>query len=165
MAQPSVVVAFTSVCGATETVAHAAAVGTVNARTLPRLRRLTQNGNPESAECQDHLRRMQKVYVPPSEADLANTPALIIVPSAGMTPASEPWQPFVAMLDALAAAGKLAGKPAAVIDAGDRNTVAAFSQLLAARGFTLIDAGSGDARSHGRAVGTALLKAAAGTAG
>jgi hypothetical protein len=165
MAQPSVVVAFNSICAATETVAHTAAVGTVNARTLPRLRRLTQDATPESAECQDHLRRMQKVYVPPSEADLANTPALIVVPSPGMTPSSETWKPFVAMLDALASKGTFAGKPAAVIDAGDRNTVAAFSQLLAARGFAVIDAGGADARGHGRAVGAALLKASAVTAG
>ncbi len=157
MAQPSVVVAFTSLCGATEALAHAAAVGTVNARALPRLRRLTQDGSPESADCQDNLRRMQKVYVPPSEADVANTPALIIVPSAGMTPASAPWQPFVTMLDGLAAAGKLSGKLAAVIDTGDPGTGAAFASVLTARGLTLVDAGGGDARAHGRAVGAALL--------
>ena len=68
MAQPAVVVAFTSRCGTTETVAHAAAVGVVNSRALPRLRRLTDDG-PTSPDCAATLHRMQKEYVPPTEAD------------------------------------------------------------------------------------------------
>jgi flavodoxin len=159
MAPPGVVVAFSSRCGTTETLAHAAAVGTVNARALPRLRRLSDDRQPP-AECADTFRRMKKEYVAPTEADIAGSPALVIVPSAGMTPASDAWQPFIALLDRLASAGTLAGKVGAVIDAGDRQTVASFSSALAARGFALIDAEGGDARAHGRAVGTAIMSAA-----
>jgi flavodoxin len=158
MAPPGVVVAFSSRCGTTETLAHAAAVGTVNARALPRLRRLADDRQPPS-ECADTFRRMQKEYVPPTEADIAGSPALVIVPSAGMTPASDTWRPFIALLDRLASAGTLAGKVGAVIDAGDRQTVASFSSALATRGFALVDAKGGDARAHGREVGTAIMNA------
>jgi flavodoxin len=158
MAQPGVVVAFSSRCGATETIAHAAAVGVVNARALPRLRRLADDGRPAPADCADTFRRMQKEYVPPTEKDLAGAPALIIVPTAGMTPASDAWQSFMTLLDGLAPVGTLTGKIAAVIDAGDSRTVASFSSALAARGFALIAAVGGDARAHGRAVGAAIMR-------
>jgi flavodoxin len=158
MAQPAVVVAFSSRCGTTERIAHAAAVGAVNARALPRLRRLADDSPPVPSECAETLRRMQKEYVPPTEADIAGSPALMIVPAAGMTPVSDAWQPFLALLDRLAAAGKLAGKVGAVIDAGDSQTVASFSSALAARGLMLIAAGDGsDARTHGRAVGATIM--------
>jgi flavodoxin len=161
MAQPGVVVAFSSRCGATERIAHAAAVGVVNARALPRLRRLTDDGRTLAPECADTLRRMQKEYVPPTEKDIAAATALIIVPTAGMTPGSEEWQPFMAMLDRMAAAGTLTGKIGAVIDAGDSQTVATFSSALAARGVAVMTPDStGDARAHGRAVGTAVMDAA-----
>ena len=160
MAQPAVVVAFSSRCGATEKIAHAAAVGVVNARALPRLRRLADDGGPVPSECADTLRRMNKEYVPPAETDITAAPALLIVPSAGMTPASAAWQAFIAVLDRLAPAGTLAGKVAAVIDAGDSQTVATFSSALAARGFTLISADGGDARTHGRVVGAAIVRTA-----
>ena len=159
MAPPGVVVAFSSRCGTTETLAHAAAVGAVNARALPRLRRLADDGQPVPTECADTFRRMQKEYVPPTEADIAGSPALVIVPSAGMTPVSDAWQPFIALLDRLASAGALTGKVGAVIDAGDSRTVASFSSTLAACGFTLITANGGDARAHGRAVGAAIMSA------
>jgi hypothetical protein len=155
MAQPAVVVAFSSRCGATETLAHAAAVGVVNGRGLPRLRRLADEGEPTPAGCLATLQRMQKEYVTPTEADIAASPALIIVPSAGMTPASDVSQPFMAMLHRIAAAAGPAGKLGAVVDAGDRHTVAAFASALEACGFTLI-ATSGDPRAHGRAVVDAL---------
>jgi flavodoxin len=158
MAQPAVVVAFSSRCGTTEQIAHAAAVGVVNARALPRLRRLADNGRPAPPECTDTLRRMRKEYVSPTEADIARSPALILVPTAGMTPVSDAWQSFMTMLDQLARAGTLTGKVAAVIDAGDSQTVASFSSALAARGFAVITVGSGDdARAHGRAVGAAIM--------
>jgi flavodoxin len=160
MAQPAVVVVFSSRCGATEKLAHAAAVGTVNARALPRLRRLAHDGDPVPPECGDTLRRMKKEYVPPTEADIAGAPALVIVPSAGMTPASDAWQPFLALLERLASTNALAGKVAAVIEAGDSQTVASFSSALAARGFALIAGDDRDARAHGRAVGTAIIRAA-----
>jgi hypothetical protein len=157
MAQPSAVIAFSSRCGATERIAHAAAVGTVNARALPRLRRLADDSDAVPPECADTLRRMQKEYVPPTEKDIAAAPALVIVPSAGMTPASPAWQSFMALLDRLAAAATLTGKVGAVIDAGDSQTVASFSSVLAARGLSLITADGRDARAHGRAVGAAIM--------
>ncbi len=159
MTQTAVVVAFTSRCGTTETLAHAAAVGTVNARTLPRLRRLADAAGQGAANCADTMRRMQQEYVQPTEADIAGSPALIVVPSAGMTPASEAWRPFIALLDRLAANGSLAGKIGAVIDAGDAQTVTSFASELAARGFTIVAADGGDARAHGRAVGATALAA------
>lgn len=157
MSQPAVVVAFTSRCGITETIAHAAAVGTVNARALPRLRRLPDDGAAAPPECADTLRRMRKEYVPPTEADVAGSQGLIITPSAGMTPASEEWRAFLELLGRLAAAGTLTGKVAAVIDPGDGRTVASFSAALTAHGFTLIAAEGRDPRAHGRAVGTAVM--------
>jgi flavodoxin len=160
MPQPAVVVAFSSRCGTTETIAHAAAVGTVNARALPRLRRLTDDGHPVPRECADALRRMQKEYVAPTEADITAALALIIVPAAGMTPMSDPWPSFIALLDRLKSAGTLAGKVGAVIDAGDSQTVTSFSSALAERGFDLIAANGCDARTHGRAVGAAIMDAA-----
>ena len=156
MAQPSVVVAFTSQCGTTETLAHAAAVGVVNSRALPRLRRLVDAGLETTPDCTATLQRMRKEYVPPTETDIVGTPALIIVPSAGMTPTSAAWQSFTAVLERLASSGALSGKLGAVIDAGDHETVAAFSALLTARGFVLVPAEGADARGHGRAVGKAL---------
>jgi hypothetical protein len=102
---------------------------------------------------------MQKEYVPPTDADIAGALALMIVPTAGMTPMSDPWPSFIALLDRLESAGTLAGKVGAVIDAGDSQTVASFSSALAARGFALITANGCDARTHGRAVGAAITGA------
>ncbi len=157
MAQPAVVVVFSSRCGTTETIAHAAAVGTVNARALPRLRWLTHAGVVVPQECAVTFRRLQKEYVPPTEPDIAGSQALIIVPSAGMTPSSDEWQPFVALLDRMAQARTLAGKVCAVIDTGDSHTVASFTTVLSACGFALIAADGRDARAHGRAVGIAIV--------
>lgn len=156
MAQPAVVVVFSSRCGATETIAHAAAVGTVNARALPRLRWLTHAGVVVPSDCAVTFRRLQKEYVAPGEPDIAGSQALIVVPGAGMTPSSDEWQPFIALLDRMAQARTLAGKVGAVIDTGDSSTVASFSSALSASGFTLIAADGRDARAHGRAVGVAI---------
>ena len=112
---------------------------------------------PVATECADTLRRMKKEYVPPTEADIAGASAVMIVPTAGMTPASDVWQSFIALLDRLASAGKLAGKVGAVISTGDSQTVASFSSALAARGFALISTNGSDARAHGRAVGAAIV--------
>ena len=128
---------------------------------LPSARRTCDARGPvEIALDQFSLRRMKKEYVPPTEADIAGAPALVIVPSAGMTPASDAWRPFLALLEPLVSTGTLAGKVAAVIDAGDSQTVASFSAALAARGFALIAGDDRDARAHGRAVGTAIISAA-----
>jgi len=157
MAQPAVVVAFSSRCGTTETIAHTAAIGTVNARALPRLRWLTHDGLVVPPECAVTFRRLQKEYVAPTESDIAGSQALIIVPSAGMTPSSNEWQPFVALLDRMAQARTLAGKVCAVIDTGDGHTVVSFTTVLSACGFSLIAADGRDARAHGRAVGLAIV--------
>jgi flavodoxin len=157
MAQPAVVVVFSSRCGATETIAHAAAIGTVNARALPRLRWLTHDGVVVPPECAVTWRRLQKEYVPPTEPDIVGSQALIIVPSAGMTPSSDQWQPFVALLDRMAQARTLAGKVGAVIDPGDSHTVDSFSSALSVWGFAVIAADGRDARAHGRAVGAAIV--------
>jgi NAD(P)H dehydrogenase (quinone) len=158
MAQPAVVIAFSSRCGTTEMFAHAAAVGVVNARALPRLRRLADDGHPVPPECTDTFRRMQKEYVSPTEKDVVAAPALIVVPSAGMTPSSAEWQSFIALLDRLASAGMLTGKVGAVIDTGDNETVTSFSSTLAKRGIALIAADGVDARTQGRAVGAAIMR-------
>ena len=160
MAQPSVVVAFTSQCGATETLAHAAAVGTVNARTLPRLRWLANDEETAPGTCVETVRRLQREYVAPTEADILNSQGLIVVPSAGMTPASAPWVPFFALLDRLSAAGTLRGKVAAVIGPQDDTMVAAFGAALAVRGVVLLSSPPGDARAQGRALGQAILASA-----
>jgi len=157
MAQPAVVVVFSSRCGTTETIAHAAAVGTVNARALPRLRWLTHAGVIVPSECAVTFRRLQKEYVPPTEADIAGSQALIIVPSAGMMPSSVEWQPFIALLDRLAQTRTLTGKVGAVIDTGDSHTVASFTTVLSACGSALIAPDGRDARAHGRAVGAAIV--------
>jgi hypothetical protein len=156
MPQLSAVVIFTSRCGRTEETAHAAAVGVVNARALPRLRRLADDADAAPPECGDTLRRMQKEYVAPTTADIINSPALILVPSRGMVPSHGAWHSWLTLLDGLASAGNLSGKVAAVIDAGDASTVAAFSSELARCGFRLIPAKGRDARAHGRAVAEAI---------
>ena len=65
--------------------------------------------------------------------------------------------PEMSDTDRLAAAGTLAGKVAAVIDAGDSQTVASFTSALTARGVTVVAADGRDARAHGRAVGAAVM--------
>lgn len=158
MAQPSVVVVFNSRCGATETLAHAAAVGTVNARTLPRLRRLPDDDAAVPPTCADTLRRLQKEYVAPTEADIVSSQGLIVVPSAGMTAASPPWASFMALLERLSETGALAGKVVTVVKTSDDQT-ASFAAALATRGVVLLFPDGGDARAHGRAVGQAVLAA------
>ena len=74
MADTIVLVIFYSRTGETERLAHAAAVGAVQARALIRLRRVpdidpgkTLERFPESEES---LRRMHREYVPPREVDV-----------------------------------------------------------------------------------------------
>jgi hypothetical protein len=158
MAQPSVVVVFTSRCGTTETLAHAAAIGTVNARTLPRLRRLADDVAASDA-CAETLRRLQREYVAPTEADIVSSEGLVLVPSAGMTPVSPAWAPFFALLDRLSDSGALAGKAAAVVTVNDAQTMTTFLAALSSVGAELISSEGRDARRHGRAVGEAVLGA------
>lgn len=138
-AQTTVVVAFSSRCGATEALALAAAVGAVQGRALIRLRRLPDDGAPAGPEdlpdCVEALARMRKQYVPPTEADIAGNDALVLAPPAGASTESSEWVEFLASLTRLGAAGKLAGKVAAVVDTGDAETLRAFSSFVAGLGF------------------------------
>ncbi len=132
--QTTVVVTFSSRCGATEALALAAAVGAVQGRALIRLRRLPDDGAApraeDSSECQETLARMRKEYVAPTEADLAGNDALILAAPAGATPDSGEWIALRDMLLRLGAAGTLAGKVGAVVDTGDEATLHSFSALI-----------------------------------
>jgi flavodoxin len=141
----TVLVTFYSRGGSAETLAHAAAVGAVQARALIRLRRMPDADEAGILErlpdCRDTLRRMHKEYVAPREADLLAVDALIVASPADIDPASAEWTPFVSLLEQMHAAGKLAGKVAAVVATGPSSD--AFATKLRRLGFTTIpDAGN-----------------------
>ena len=140
-AQSAVVVTFYSRCGATETLALAAAVGAVQGRTLIRLRRLADQdvAAPDSADCADTLARMRKEYVAPTEKDILGNAALILVPPAGATPESSEWADFSAMLARLGSEGRLTGKVGAVVDSGSEATARSFGSLLDRAGLRRAD--------------------------
>jgi NAD(P)H dehydrogenase (quinone) len=73
----NVLVIFSSLCGNTERLALAAAVGAVQARANIRMRRLPDSGENVPA-CKDDLARMRKEYVPPTAADTQWADAVII---------------------------------------------------------------------------------------
>lgn len=157
---PIVLVTFYSCCGATESQALHAAVGAVQARALIRLRRLpdtdpaaTHDCHPE---CRDALARMHREYVAPAEADVLAADGLIVGTRAGATPASPEWAGFFDLLTRLAREDRLAGKVAAVLDAGDAHTTQAFASALVALGLTApapaADAGPRRAVTLGREV-------------
>jgi len=132
MAGITVVVTFYSRGGATETLAHAGAVGAVQQRAAIRLRRVAEPDQqdllvrrPESA---DALRRMHKEYIEPREADILAADALIVASPGDIDAASSEWRAYVALLEQLHAAGKLAGKVAVVIPTGA--STASFDALL-----------------------------------
>jgi hypothetical protein len=167
--QTAVVVAFSSRCGVTETLALAAAVGAVQGRALIRLRRLPDDGAPSRAEdsrdCQDALARMRKEYVAPTEADITGNDALILAPPAGSTTDSTEWAGFVSLLTRLGAAGKLAGVVGAVVDTGSEKTRASFSTLMTQVGFRSVvpDASGLEARDDLRTLATACGRRVAGS--
>jgi hypothetical protein len=137
---PVVLVTFYSCCGTTESQALHAAVGAVQARGLIRMRRLpdadparTRDLHPE---CRETLARMHREYVAPAEADVLAADGLIVGTRAGATPASPEWEGFFDLLTRLAREGRLAGKVAAVLDAGDADTTQAFAAALVALGLT-----------------------------
>lgn len=168
--QTTVVVAFSSRCGVTESLALAAAVGAVQGRALIRLRRLPDDGTAPLAqdppECQEALTRMRKEYVPPTEADLVGNDALILAAPAGATTDLGEWSAFSDMLVRLGAAGKLSGKVAAVVDTGNEATRGAFASLLTRTGFRVLTADmpvpgaspelAGQATACGRRVATSV---------
>ena len=132
MAQTIVVVTFYSRSGATERLATAGAVGAVQARAGIRMRRLVDvdlEGTLERfPECGEHLKRMQKEYVPPREADLLAADVLIFGTPPDLNEASAVWVPFFTMLDKVRAEGKLLGKVAAVV--GDDEAAGLFAAAL-----------------------------------
>jgi len=157
-AQSAVVVTFYSRCGATETLALAAAVGAVQGRSLIRLRRLPDPdvSSPESPDCADTLARMRKEYVAPTEKDILGNAALILVPPAGATPESGEWAEFSSLLVRLGSEGRLAGKIGAVVDSGSEATVRSFGSLLERVGLRRTDQETSPASSDlaGRATMT-----------
>jgi len=148
-AQSAVVVTFYSRCGATETLALAAAVGAVQGRSLIRLRRLPDQdvSSPDGPDCADTLARMRKEYVAPTEKDILGNAALILVPSAGATPESSEWAEFATLLARLGSEGRLAGKVGAVVDSGSEATVRSFGSLLERVGLRRADQGTAPASS------------------
>ena len=167
--QTAVVVAFSSRCGVTETLALAAAVGAVQGRALIRLRRLPDDGAPSGAEdpleCQEALARMRKEYVPPTEADITGNDALILAPPAGSTTDSTEWAGFVSLLTRLGSAGKLAGVVGAVVDTGSEETRRSFSALMARVGLRSVVQGVLDpeTREDLRTLATACGRRVAGS--
>ena len=137
----TVVVAFYSRCGTTETRALTAAVGSVNARALIRMRRMpdTQNAAVGGSECEAEMARMRKEYVPPTEADLAGADALIVAVPPDIGATAPEWAPLTQTLSVLASQNKVRGKVAAVAPGGDDAVNAAFAAMLGELGFTLVE--------------------------
>lgn len=118
----TVVVTFYSRGGATEALAHAAAVGAVQARAGIRLRRVADadlrallERSPQSA---DSVRRMHKEYVEPREADILAADGLIVGTPADIDASSPEWSSYVALLERVHASGTLTGKVAAAVPTG-----------------------------------------------
>lgn len=157
MAALTVVVTFYSRGGSTESLAHAAAVGAVQARALIRLRRVADADEADVLrrlpDCRDTLRRMHKEYVAPREADIAAADVLIVASPADLEPSAPEWTPFVALLERLSADGKLASKVAAVIPTGPSSD--AFDTLLRRLGLDVVP-GSGPETAGMAAVDAAV---------
>jgi multimeric flavodoxin WrbA len=136
----TVLVTFYSRGGSTETLAHAAAVGAVQARALIRLRRMPDADESgildRTPECRETLRRMHKEYVAPREADVLAADAVIVASPADIDPASAEWTAFVSLLEQMHAARKLAGKVAAAVTTGPSSDE--FAALLHRLGFDTI---------------------------
>jgi multimeric flavodoxin WrbA len=161
----TVLVTFYSRGGETEHLAHAAAVGAVQARALIRLRRVA-DGDPDAAiarnpRAADTMRRMHKEYVSPREADLLAADALIVASPADVDASAAEWADYFQLLGRLQADGRLAGKLAAVVASG----AAADSIASAIRraGLTVIAPASGadatDDMSRAVALGRAVVAA------
>lgn len=137
-----VLVTFYSRTGRTETLALSHAVGAVQARALIRLRRVADASpvDERAGDVSEPLRRMQKEYVVPTEADVLGADAIAIAPSPGASPASAEWTSYLALLEQLGRAGRLTTKVAAIIDTGDRETAASFASALYSSGLVLVPA-------------------------
>jgi len=138
----TVVVAFYSRCGSSETRALTAAVGAVQARALIRMRRMPDAGGfptpAHGSECAENLARMQREYVPPTEADILGTDGLVVAALKGSGPASPEWAPLIGVLSKLKAERRLGGKVAGIVDGGDPGTVHAFARCMHDLGFVVV---------------------------
>jgi hypothetical protein len=115
--------------------------------------------HPEAAES---LRRMQKEYVAPKEADLLAADALVVGVTGDMTPASPECAPFFDLLTRLHGDGKLTGKRAAVV--GEDPAREAVERALRASGLTVIaqdPSDQGDEVARAMALGRRLVSAPA----
>lgn len=144
MSQPIVLITFYCQSGETEKLALEAAVGAVQGRALIRLRRLPDMGMVADNEA---LLRMRKEYVPPTEKDILNADALIVVAPSDYSDSSLQWKPYLEMVRRLAGAGSLANKCAAMLGPDNRF----FNDL----GVLTVGNTSGDALGLGRAVAEA----------
>ena len=162
MSALTVLVTFYSRGGATETLAHAAAVGAVQKRALIRLRRVA-DPNPQDAlargeDSRDSLRRMHREYVAPREADVLAADALILASPADVDAAAAEWSSYLDLLAQLNAAGKLTGKVAAVIHNGA--AAASFSAALGRLSVVLVPSDEATDSAAAIALGRRVVAAA-----
>jgi multimeric flavodoxin WrbA len=138
--QTIVVVTFYCRTGEVERLATAAAVGAVQARAGIRMRRLSDvdvaRARTDDPQRRDVVDRMLREYVPPREADLLAADGLVIGSPPELGAASAEWAPYFAMLERLKADGKLAGKTAAVVGAGESRD--AMAAALRSLGLTVV---------------------------
>lgn len=160
MSPVTVLVTLYSRGGATEALAHAAAVGAVQQRALIRLRRVPEP-DPQAtlatfAAARESLTRMYKEYVAPTEADVLAAGALIIASPGDVDAAAPVWRPYLGLLERLHAEGKLTGKVAAVLPTGPASV--SLDAALTRLGLTVVPAvgeGIDGAVALGRAAATA----------
>jgi multimeric flavodoxin WrbA len=167
MPQTEVLITFHSVCGNTEKLALAAAVGAVQARATIRFRRLPEVGTIDeyglSTDCKRALSRMRKEYVPPTEVDVLRADAIIFAAPATFRSVSAEWTEHLDLIQDLRSTGKLEGKTAAAIqsDAGQDSLASVVLRL----GFIMVPTGAHvdsveRALAHGRRLAevTKMLK-------
>ena len=164
MATIIVVVTFYSRNGTTEALAHAAAVGAVQARAGIRLRRVP-DGEPEAViarlpESSESLRRMHREYVAPREADVLAADALIVASPADVDASSPEWTELMDLLTRLQAEGKLAGKVMAAV--ADHSLSTSFGAVIERLGVATVTSGAAspadrDAVARAVALGRAVV--------
>jgi multimeric flavodoxin WrbA len=165
MANITVVVTFYSRSGETEKLAHAAAVGAVQAHALIRLRRV-EDADPGSVldrfpESRESLRRMHKEYVAPREADVLAADALIVASPGDLDTSSPEWSSYLELLTRLQSEGKLAGKVVAVVANGTASeSFTAFIRRLGVATSEPDSAPAGDDVSHAVALGRHVVSMA-----
>src|SRR5688500_13505642 len=163
MGSMTVVVTFYSRGGATEALAHAAAVGAVQARAGIRLRRVP-DADPDAVlarlpDSSESLRRMHKEYIAPREVDVLAADALIVASPADVDASSPEWSEFVGLLTRLQTEGKLAGKVMAAV--ADRSLSTSFGAVIDRLGVATVPGAlgtvDGDAVSNAVALGRAVV--------